>query len=540
VRRKSAAVSASTGSAAPAAGAHAAPARAGRAATHAATERWQRLWPLAALLALAAALRFATLDLQSLWYDEAFTPVHVLHSGLGATLRTVVHTENTPPLYYILLWAWSRVFGSGAVELRSLSAIAGLGTVAVAWAIGIELGSRRIATTLAAIVAVNPLFVWYSQEARAYILLALFGALSYLFFERARRRPEAWPLALWALFSVLALLTHYFAVFLLAPEAALLLWRAWLRRGVPVASGTRGSPGSREPVATGARTSPRRAVLLATGAVAVAGAALVPLIVSQGGHGTQWIGRWKLSSRLIAIPQYYVLGPSGSPLGHGLLLGGCLLIGAALLLWPRLARAEQDTVLVAAGVGVVAIAVPLLLALGGVDYLAPRNLIAAFVPLTAALATLLGARRSGNAGVGLAVAICIAGLAVVIDVDRSPRLQRGDWHGLARVLPAGDTARAIVTPELGSAPLEYYLPGLTRLGTGANTTAAEIDLVGYSPIRAGAARPPAPGFRLVEHRSVHGLVVYRFRADHPIAIGERALRAKRVTATRTQVLVPRG
>jgi hypothetical protein len=509
VRRAPTAVSAATGSAAPAA---AVPADAGRDAALAAVAGWRRWWPLAALLVVAAVLRFATIDLQSLWYDEAFTPIRVLHNGLGATLRTVVHTENTPPLYYILLWAWSRVFGTGAIALRSLSAFAGLGTVAVAWALGIELGSRRIATVLAAIVAVNPLFVWYSQEARAYILLAFFGALSYLFFERARRRPASRPLVLWAAFSVLALLTHYFSVFLIAPEAALLLWRA----------------------------RSRRAALLATGAVALAGAALLPLIISQGGHGTQWIGAWKLSSRLLAIPQYYVLGPSGAPLGHGLLLAGSVLIGAALALWPRLTRAEQDGALVAAGVGLLAIVVPLLLALGGADYLAPRNLIAAFIPLTAALASLLGARRAGSAGVALAVAVCLAGLAVVIDVDRSPRLQRGDWHGLARTVPMTAAARVIVTPELGSAPLEYYLPGLTRLATGASTTASEIDLVGYSPLRAGAARPPAAGFRLVGHRSVHGLVIYSFRADHPIALGERALRAKRLIATRTQVLVPRG
>ena len=59
-------------------------------------------WPLAALTLLAAALRLSTLGLQSFWYDEAFTPVHVLHASLGATLRSVVHTENTPPLWYVL------------------------------------------------------------------------------------------------------------------------------------------------------------------------------------------------------------------------------------------------------------------------------------------------------------------------------------------------------------------------------------------------------------------------------------------------------
>ena len=42
-----------------------------------------RWWPLAALTLLAAALRLSTLGLQSFWYDEAFTPVHVLHASLG-------------------------------------------------------------------------------------------------------------------------------------------------------------------------------------------------------------------------------------------------------------------------------------------------------------------------------------------------------------------------------------------------------------------------------------------------------------------------
>ena len=51
--------------------------------------------------------------------------MHVLHPGLGATLHAVVHTENTPPLWYVLIWAWSRIFGTGAVALRLPSALCG-------------------------------------------------------------------------------------------------------------------------------------------------------------------------------------------------------------------------------------------------------------------------------------------------------------------------------------------------------------------------------------------------------------------------------
>src|SRR5580693_3285415 len=122
-------------------------------------------WPLGAILLLAAILRLSTLGQQSFWYDEAFTPVHVLRASLAATLHNVVHTENTPPLWYVLEWAIARVLGTGVLALRLLSALAGIATVAVAWAIARELATRRTAIVCATLVAVNPLFVWYSQEA---------------------------------------------------------------------------------------------------------------------------------------------------------------------------------------------------------------------------------------------------------------------------------------------------------------------------------------------------------------------------------------
>src|SRR5580700_1890402 len=185
-------------------------------------------WPLAALTILAAALRLSTLDLQSFWYDEAFTPVHVLHPSLWATLRAVVHTENTPPLWYLLAWADSRVLGTGEVALRLPSALAGIATVPVAWAIGRELEgprARGAAVVCAALVAVNPLFVWYSQEARAYALFVLMAALAMLCFLRARREPTPGWLAAFAVSASLALLSHYFAAFLVAPMVL------WLLRG---------------------------------------------------------------------------------------------------------------------------------------------------------------------------------------------------------------------------------------------------------------------------------------------------------------------
>ena len=219
----------------------------------------RRWWPLVAITLLAAALRLATLDLQSFWYDEAFTPVHVLHPSLFSTLRSVSHTENTPPLWYVLAWADSRVLGTGEIALRLPSALAGIATVPVAWAIGRELADCRAAIVCAALVAVNPLFVWYSQEARAYGLFVLMAALAMLCFVRAEHEPTRGRMGAFALSGVLALLTHYFAVFLLIP---MVLWLVWDPRT-------------------------RRRSLPAVGALVIVGVALLPLISAQGGHGTQ-------------------------------------------------------------------------------------------------------------------------------------------------------------------------------------------------------------------------------------------------------------
>ena len=153
--------------------------------------RLPRWWPLAALLVLAAALRLSTLDLQSFWYDEAYVPVHTLHPSLVATLRSVEHRENTPPLWYVLIWAWSRTFGTGMLALRLPSALAGIATVPVAWGIGQQLAGRRVAIATAALVATNPLFVWYSQEARAYASVRLRGGTRDVVLAARRRRADA-------------------------------------------------------------------------------------------------------------------------------------------------------------------------------------------------------------------------------------------------------------------------------------------------------------------------------------------------------------
>src|SRR4051812_10529105 len=191
---------------------------------------------LIALTLAGAALRFATLDVQSFWYDEAVT-VGLVHHDLWGMLDRIPGSESTPPLYYVVAWLWTQLFGSGEVGIRSLSALFGTAAIPVFYLAARELTrSERAGIAVAALAAFNPLLVWYSQEARTYALLTVLAGLSLYFFARLLRSVETRWLVWWAVTSALALTAHYFAGFLVVPEAAWLLWKSPRRRPVAVAS----------------------------------------------------------------------------------------------------------------------------------------------------------------------------------------------------------------------------------------------------------------------------------------------------------------
>ncbi len=486
---------------------------AGREAVSARLPRW---WPLAALTVLAALLRLSTLGAQSFWYDEAFTPLHVLHPSLFTTLEWVPKTENSPPLWYVLEWFDYRLLGSGAFALRLPSALAGIALVPVAWAIGRELADRAAAIACAALVTVGPLFVWYSQEARVYGLFMFTSGLAMLAFVRVLREPSPRRLAWFAAAGALCLLTHYFAVFLLAGMGIWLL----------------------------ADPRTRRRSVPALAALALVGIALLPLISAQGGRGTQWIGQWALRARIEAIPDYYLAGYSGGRLGHSVEALVALPLLAVLALgvrrmWkhPGETRRRQ-AVWVTLAVTAAGLLIPLAMAIGGADYLAPRNLVGAMVPFSALVAVLATWPAPRDAlGPALLLVALLALLAVTLTVELDAKYQRSDWKGVVTGLPAGNN-RAMVVNELGSAPLRYYTPGLEQLHSGDSVRVREIVLAGEEPLRASAGTPPAPGFKLVGRRDFTGLVALRFVAARPQVVSARTLRDRNITLLHAIVLAP--
>jgi mannosyltransferase len=419
---------------------------------------------LGAIVLLAALLRFATLRTQSIWFDEAAT-WDLVRRPFGEMLRRIPDGESNPPLFYVLEWGWTRVFDDGEAGLRSLSALAGMLTVPVAYAIArrAAAGAERAGLAAAALVAVNPLLVWFSQEARSYALATLLSAVALLLFFRALEDRRGRWLAGWTVAAALALATHYFAAFVLAPQALWLLWRHPHRRGA----------------------------IAAVGALAVAGLALLPLLLAQAGNPYDIAGT-SLALRLVQLPKQFLLGyrgPLALPLG---LLGAALVAGGAWLLLRRTPQLVRERALLLAGIGAVAVALPLLAALVGADYLNTRNLLPALIPLLAALGVAYGAGDAARLGLTLLGALCALSLAIVIAVAADSQYQRQDWKGLAHALGRTDGTRAlVVSPANGELALRYYRPAIRTMGP-PGAAVREVDVIAVAGSRDPGKAPQLP------------------------------------------------
>ncbi len=490
---------------------------------------------LAALVILAAALRFYRIGHQGFWFDEGSTAQEV-HFTPGQMLTLLKHYESTPPLYYGIAWVWARIFGFGEVGLRSLSAVAGVLAVPVGYAAASKLVSRRAGLIAAALVAFNPYLIWYSQEARAYSLVVLLTGGSLLAFAYARENPSGIALAAWVILSGLALTTEYYAILVVAPEALWLLYRHRRNRGLWAAFGV----------------------------LAVWCAPLLWFAVSQNATGhASWISPLPLGPRLGQIFPQFLIGYAGPAYGVLMRVAEVAALVALFLLFKRSDRFERLGAVVAGSIALGGLVLNLLLIGGGIDDLITRNVISLWMPAAVALAGGLAASQARRLGVFLTVLLCALGVtdAAAIAFDRN--LQRPDWRGVVRLIgprPApGSPGRAILVLRYRTLlPLSLYMPSLTFVCDPLDPKAisprhcekapavSELDIIAIRAPRPGCWWGAAcdlspsrlqqqyaiPGFHVLWIRHAYQFSVMRMVADHgqaPISVREVQARLHRTT-----------
>lgn len=182
-------------------------------------------------LLLAFALRIYRLPHQSLWYDEALS-VYYADQPLRVALAGISGSDH-PPLHSLLLHFWMAVAGRSEFAMRYLSLWWGVLSGALLYRLGTQFFDKLTGLLVVVLLAVSPLHVWYSQEARMYSLaLALsLGVMLALQAVIARREASPWPWASYVLVGALALYTHFYTSFVLI-FANLAFGEWWLVRAM--------------------------------------------------------------------------------------------------------------------------------------------------------------------------------------------------------------------------------------------------------------------------------------------------------------------
>jgi 4-amino-4-deoxy-L-arabinose transferase-like glycosyltransferase len=390
---------------------------------------------LPAILCVAAALRLWQLDRDELWFDEAFAalvavePVHALVSEL---MR-----DSSPPLYFLLLRAWTLTVGGDPWTLRLLSVICGALAIWGVFVLGRQLFGWRAATAAAALLALSPLHIYYSREVRPYALLIALAMASLLALERLGSAGRG-HLVTYVVVTLAAAYTHNYGLLLLA---VLGVWVVLRRVEVGRAAA-------------------------AVALVVLGYAAWLPALTNQLASGaTSWVAViWNAAPPEMALfrslaafciggssPEYVALGTSGWPaVAHWT----SYLVFAALLASALIRQPAAGATRLALALGVLLV-LPLAASFVTPIYLVGRHDVVA-LPLFLLLggAGLVRLRRAAAAAAGLAVAVLA--IAAIHAFYSKPSADLGRRQAAVLLEHAG-SSDPILTTGFTRNTVEYYV-----------------------------------------------------------------------------------
>lgn len=188
-------------------------------------------WPSArAAWGIVAALTLIGLIPRLIHLDNSYVgdELSTLFLVKGQSLPDVVSAvasdaEISPPLYFVLGWFFDQL-GSAPALVRMPSFLAAIAVIPLAYMVGARMLSRPAGLVAAAVMALNPFVVFYSTDARAYMLaMALLLGTTLAMLIAIEGRGRRW----WVIYAVLTALcmyAHYTTAFVLAAQLLWLLW----------------------------------------------------------------------------------------------------------------------------------------------------------------------------------------------------------------------------------------------------------------------------------------------------------------------------
>lgn len=186
------------------------------------------LFAVMLITAAGTLLRFININYASLWPDELYS---VLAVRPGNSWYEILYMQRAyqPPGYFMLLWIWTKLFAFNEFYARLLSVVGGAMSILISAFLGKTVKNARLGIVMALIVAMNPIQIWYSLEARFYVFVYFLAALSILLYWHLRNeKPQSVWLYLFkgGVDAALCYFHHFGMVFVFGQALFdLLLWR---------------------------------------------------------------------------------------------------------------------------------------------------------------------------------------------------------------------------------------------------------------------------------------------------------------------------
>ena len=184
---------------------------------------------IVAVTLLGAGLRLYRLADDNLWCDEGISDLVSRQKTPARVMQAVVELDNHPPLYYLLLHGWRRIVGSSDFSLRLLSALLGTAAIPLLFAAGRDLFDDTAGLLAALLLAISPVALHYSQEARMYAMMMPLIAALILFSVRVFRKSDAVAVAGLVIVALVLPGTHFYGVPMVASALLVTGWSLWRR-----------------------------------------------------------------------------------------------------------------------------------------------------------------------------------------------------------------------------------------------------------------------------------------------------------------------
>lgn len=204
-------------------------------------------WVLVIFVLLAFGLRLHNADFFSFWTDEGLTPLRASYPVSEILSNRVIIQEGItndthPPFFFLIIHFTRQLLGESDFAYRFPALLAGVLLLPLLAQVGRRLRGVGLGLAAAGLAAINPLQIWYANEARMYTLAVLLvTAASYTLWRTIQKtnhqklstKALLRPLLIYILLAGFAFYTHYTAALLIAGQELfwlLILWRQGHKR----------------------------------------------------------------------------------------------------------------------------------------------------------------------------------------------------------------------------------------------------------------------------------------------------------------------